>query len=117
VPKATSFRFLKKRSEVMDIFVSRQPQERLYLVQYDPKKDTSNYREVAFLGWSTFGSSATPVGLRGHIIVSAYTSAWVVELDEGRFTSPTLGIGLFNDLEDVLQRLHRGFQQEAEGSE
>ena len=24
----------------MDIFVSRQPQERLYLVQYDPKKDT-----------------------------------------------------------------------------
>jgi hypothetical protein len=55
--------------------------------------------------------------LRGHINVNGYTSAWVVELAEGRFTSPTLGIGLFNDLEDVLQRLHRGFQQEAEGSE
>ena len=101
----------------MDIFVSRQPQERLYLVQYNPKKDTFNYREVAFLGWSICGSSATPVGLRGHINVNGYTSAWVVELAEGRFTSPTLGIGLFNDLEDVLQRLHRGFKQEAEGSE
>ena len=85
----------------MDIFVSRQPQERLYLVQYNPKKDTSNYREVAFLGWSICSSSATPVGLRGHINVNGYTSAWVVELAEGRFTSPTLGIGLFNDLEDV----------------
>jgi hypothetical protein len=34
----------------MDIFVPRQPQERLYLMKYDPKEG-ANYHEVAFLGW------------------------------------------------------------------
>jgi hypothetical protein len=101
----------------MDIFVSRQPQERLYLMRYDPKTDTSNYREVAFLGWSICGTSATPVGLSGQIHINAQTDAWVAEFAGARFTSPTLGFGLFNDLEDVLQRLQSGFQRAAEGSE
>jgi hypothetical protein len=101
----------------MDIFISRQPQERLYLIQYDPKTDTSNYREVAFLGWSIFGILATPVGLSGQIHINARTNAWVVEFAGARFTSPNLGIGLFNDFEDVLQRLQSGFHRVAEDPE
>jgi hypothetical protein len=73
----------------MDIFVPRQPQERLYLMRYDPKTDTSNYLEVAFLGWSAGGyeAGATPIGLRGQIHINACTDGWIIELGEDRFTS------------------------------
>jgi hypothetical protein len=105
-----------ERSEVMDIFVPRRPQERLYLMKCDPKAGISNYREVAFLGWQV-DSYTTPVGWRGVIHIDERNSAWVVELAEGRFTSPTLGGGVFETIEDVLRLLCERFHQWAESSE
>ena len=102
----------------MDIFVPGRPQERLYLMRYDPKADTSNYCEVAFFGWRVdSGFRTTPIGLRGEMRIDEGKSAWVVELAEGRFTSPTPGIGVFNTIEEVLRLLFDQFHQWAESSE
>jgi hypothetical protein len=93
----------------MDIFVRRGPQERLYLMKCDPKAGISNYCEVAFFGWRV-GSvlSPTPIGLQGEMRIDEGKSAWVLELAEDKYTSPTLGIGVFKTFEDVLRRLCAG---------
>ncbi len=102
----------------MDMFVPGRPQERLYLMRCDPKAGISDYREVAFLGWRvSSGCRAIPIGLSGEIRIDEGKSAWVVELAEGRFTSPTLGIGVFNSIEDVLHLISDRFHQWAESSE
>ena len=102
----------------MDIFVRRGPQERLYLMLCDPKAGIANYREVAFLGWRVGSAlSATPIGLDGEMRIDENKSAWVVELAEGRFTSPTLGSGVFKTIEDVFRRLCERFEEWAESSE
>jgi hypothetical protein len=102
----------------MDIFVPRRPQERLYLMRCDPKAGISNYCEVAFLGWRvSSGLSATPIGLEGEMRIDENKSAWVVEFAEGRFTSPTLGSGVFKTIEDVFRRLCERFEEWAVSSE
>ena len=102
----------------MDIFVPRRPLERLYLMSYDSIANTSNYREVSVLGWRAgYYVQAIPIGLQGEMRINEGKSAWVVELAEGRFASPQLGIGLFNTMKDVFRLLIDQFHKWAESSE
>jgi hypothetical protein len=85
----------------------------------DPKAGISNYREVAFLGWRVGSDSSPviPIGWKGLMRIDEYKSAWVVELAEDKYTSPTLGIGVFKTFEDILRRLCDQFHKWAETSE
>jgi hypothetical protein len=96
----------------MDIYIPRQPQERLYLVQLHP--EGVSYREVAFFGWHSCASGTTPVGPNGRMRLTPLTSAWVIELAKDKFTSPTLGTGVYNDFKEVTRLLHIGFCEAAE---
>jgi hypothetical protein len=102
----------------MEIYIPRQPQERLYLVKRGPKG--ISYHEVAFLGWLSHLSSGTPaepIGLKGSMFVVPPAGAWVLELAEKKFTSPTLGTGVFNDLQEVLGLLDASLAKAAEEHE
>jgi hypothetical protein len=102
----------------MDIFVRRRDKERLYLLECDLKTGRSGHCEVAFLGWRWGGDvRTTPIGLRGQMHIDERNHAWVVELAEGKFTSPTLGVGVFETIEDVVRLLCDRLHQWAESSE
>jgi hypothetical protein len=58
-----------------------------------------------------------PIGMRGEMRIDENKSAWVVELAEDKYTSPTLGIGVFKSIEHVLRRLCDRFEEWAVSSE
>jgi hypothetical protein len=95
--------------------IPRQPQERLYLVERGPKG--VSYREVAFLGWLVDASGITrahPIGLNGSLFSVPRPGVWIVELAENKFTSPSLGDRVFNNLDEVLRLLEAPLAQAVE---